>query len=184
MEPLTPRDASSLVPPAVHPGVGAGSNSASDPDPGVSDTASFAPACAAATAAAAFSLGTTLSCLSSHPISSILRPAPLRPNGTTDSQGRLLPGAARGPLRRGGWVRFRFRSRSRCLRRCLVCSRLRRCRCRLFPCQPPIKSRLLPPSMLDSCTPPPLRHLTEPQNRPCRNKLRDRILSPGTLLLL
>ena len=50
LDPLTPRDASSPVPPAVPPGVGSGSNSESDPDPVVSDAASFATSCAAAVA--------------------------------------------------------------------------------------------------------------------------------------
>ena len=99
LDPLTPRDASSPVPPAVPPGVGSGSNSDSDSDsnsdPIVSDAASFAPACAAA----AFSLANLQS----------------------------IPD----------------------------CSHL-----------------------WDSCPPPSLHHLAEPKNRPCRNKLRDRILSP------
>ena len=119
-------------------------------------------------------LGTTLSCLMPVRGGSILRPAPLRSAGTTDSQGRLLPGAARGSPRRGGWFRIRFRSRYRCLRLRPVCSRLFRCRCRLFPRQTPIYSRLLPPPLWDTCPPPPLRHLSEPQNRLCCNKLRDR----------
>ena len=109
---------------------------------------------------------------------SILRPTPLRPAGTTDSQGRLLPSAVRGPPRRGGWFRIRFRSRSRCLRLLRVCSRLFRCRCRLFPRQTPIYSRLLPPPLWDTCPPPLLRHLAELQNWSCRNELRDRIMSP------
>ena len=109
---------------------------------------------------------------------SILRPAPFCPAGTTGSQGRLLPGVARGPPPRGGWLWIRSRSRSRCLRLLRGCSRLFRCRCRIFPRQIPIYSRLLLPPLWDTCPPPPLHHLAEPQNWSCRNKLCNRILSP------
>ena len=51
-------------------------------------------------------------------------------------------------------------------------------RCRLRPGRLPVYARLLPPSLGYPCPPPSLRHITEPQNRPRRNKLRDRILSP------
>ena len=46
LNPLAPGDASSLVPPAVPPGVGSGSES--DPDPVISGSALFALPCAAA----------------------------------------------------------------------------------------------------------------------------------------
>ena len=108
----------------------------------------------------------------------ILRPAPFCPAGTTCSQGRLLPGVACGPPPRGVCLRIRSRSRSRCLSLLRAFSRLFCCRCRLFPRQIPIYSRLLPPPMWDTCPPLPLRHLADPQNRSSRNELRDRILSP------
>ena len=103
----------------------------------------------------------------------IFRPAPFRPTGATGPQWRLLP-------------RSLFRSwclRLRC-RRCRPCSCLRVCFSRrlrsfvLLPRQPPVDPGLLPPSLGDQCPPLLLRPLTECQNWPRRNKLRDRILSP------
>ena len=109
---------------------------------------------------------------------SILCPAPFCPAGTTSPHRRLLPGVASGPPPCGGWLRIRSRSQSWCLRILRGCSRLFRCRCRLFPHQIPIYPRFLPPPLWDTCPLPPLRHLAYPQNRLCRNELRDRILSP------
>ena len=73
------------------------------------------------------------------------------------------------------------RRRSRCLRPCSGCCRPFSLRLRVFaplPRQSPIYSRLLPPSLGDPCPPPSFQTLTEGQNRPRCNKLRDRILSP------
>ena len=105
----------------------------------------------------------------------VLRPAPLRSTGAACYQGRLLPGAARGPIR---CVCLRLQVRA-CQRRLRRLRRFFFCCCRLFPGLLPFDPSLLPPYPWDPCPWPSYLPLAQAQNGPHRNKLCDRVLPPG-----
>ena len=102
----------------------------------------------------------------------VFRPAPLHSTGSACSQGRLLPRASRGTVCCVGvCLGLRVRVRQRWLRRFFCCFRL-------LPGPLPVDTRLLPPPPGYPCARPSYCLLTQIQNWPRRNNLRDCVLPP------